>query len=1138
MKNTLTILSLVCFFYTGFSQELPTIIPPSPEASALAKFTNVPVSHYTGLPNITVPIYTIQQKGISIPISLSYHARGVQVSETASRTGLGWSLQYGGSISRQVRGKADEHPRYGYLSNGNSFMTYSVNKETRGNVHSIESNNPDYDFYPDQFSFTAGNISGKFVLDYATGKPVIQSFDDVKITHSGMDSFKIIDSKGNTYYFGKSKDEDEKRTAQDYQTSTGKSFYIDKIVDDPITPSFIAYSSWKLIDIETANGEMINYYYDNDNEDVGATVYYRKNYDKHDTDPGGVTNSVSNITDIQKIHTRVSYVSNYEKQLSKISFNQGRDSVVFVKSDSLRHDFNGHSLERISIYNQSKLIKSFKLNYKFTTSSDRTSMLSYFTSGSGFFEQYFKRMFLESVEEEVSDGQKLPPYVFTYDSQILPSVFSSKQDYWGYYNGAVNNGPFTRPFNYGSYKDVDRRVDTLKSEAGILKEIKYPTGGIAKFTYEHNKGYIPIGMSRLKKPQINPASKSEVVKVLTKADFYNEQMNTYTPLEVQLPYSTGVTYNIFCNRLRYENDPMTTPDCIFSFTLDGQVINTGEDVVIFTGNSFNYDGTTSIGVHPINHPDLDPNLHIDGDIDFKITITYNIESSFIYGAGKRIKKVEMISQIGDTLAKEYEYNFPVEYGSNPSGAIIGLPTYLNRAENSSNIYTHYNDASSAYSSFQSNSIGYSSVIEYHGTKQNNIGKTEYTYTNMSDSGGDYYEFPYHPPTDNEWLRGKNILTKVYKKKESGEYSPVKEISNKYLYGNIEYSADFQYAGLLHENFIFTPLGGIYDWITNSPLDTVNNRTFFKMPLFMRQRNPLPSEGYPNDYVPGYRTYHLTGGTQHLLRTVETDYYDDGTLEKTTTYDYDYDKHYQLKSTENTNSKGEVLKKLYYYPIDRNDLLEITDEAKDVAVKLEGENRLELLQTDILKDNVLQSRVQYNYKDWGNNIILSKDIQTLKGVYNSTTNKLESRIVYHDYDEKGNPLEISKKDGTSIIYIWGYNKQFPVAKIENATFIAGKPNTITNSQKILINNAVSATINETTTSTENSLRTKLQLLREGFPKNMVTTYTYDPLIGVTSITDPRGETIYYEYDGFNRLKFVKDADRNILSKNEYYYKNQQ
>ena len=57
----------------------------------------------------------------------------------------------------------------------------------------------------------------------------------------------------------------------------------------------------------------------------------------------------------------------------------------------------------------------------------------------------------------------------------------------------------------------------------------------------------------------------------------------------------------------------------------------------------------------------------------------------------------------------------------------------------------------------------------------------------------------------------------------------------------------------------------------------------------------------------------------------------------------------------------------------------------------------------------------------------------------------------------------------------------------------------------------------------------------FQISMVTTYTYDPLIGITSATDPRGYTTYYDYDGFGRLNQVKDADGHILSANEYNYK---
>jgi YD repeat-containing protein len=67
---------------------------------------------------------------------------------------------------------------------------------------------------------------------------------------------------------------------------------------------------------------------------------------------------------------------------------------------------------------------------------------------------------------------------------------------------------------------------------------------------------------------------------------------------------------------------------------------------------------------------------------------------------------------------------------------------------------------------------------------------------------------------------------------------------------------------------------------------------------------------------------------------------------------------------------------------------------------------------------------------------------------------------------------------------------------------------------------------------NALRTSTDA---NLQKAMITTYTYNPLIGISTVTDPKGDTQTYHYDEFNRLQFVKDSEDNILSENAYHYR---
>src|SRR5580698_7637476 len=64
----------------------------SPTAASLGKYGDFPVSYNTGLPQISIPIYTVKAGSLSLPISLSYHASGLKVQEEASWVGAGWSL--------------------------------------------------------------------------------------------------------------------------------------------------------------------------------------------------------------------------------------------------------------------------------------------------------------------------------------------------------------------------------------------------------------------------------------------------------------------------------------------------------------------------------------------------------------------------------------------------------------------------------------------------------------------------------------------------------------------------------------------------------------------------------------------------------------------------------------------------------------------------------------------------------------------------------------------------------------------------------------------------------------------------------------------------------------------------------------
>lgn len=83
-------------------QFLPSVIPPTPQAAALARYGEYPVSHTTGIPDITIPLYEIDLGGYKLPITISYHASGFRPDDVATPVGLGWVLNAGGAVTRTI----------------------------------------------------------------------------------------------------------------------------------------------------------------------------------------------------------------------------------------------------------------------------------------------------------------------------------------------------------------------------------------------------------------------------------------------------------------------------------------------------------------------------------------------------------------------------------------------------------------------------------------------------------------------------------------------------------------------------------------------------------------------------------------------------------------------------------------------------------------------------------------------------------------------------------------------------------------------------------------------------------------------------------------------------------------------------
>lgn len=1114
------------FCVWGYTQELPNILPPSPEPSALIKYAQTEMTPYTGLPNISIPFHTITHKGVNIPISLTYSGGGVKVADIASWVGLGWNLQAGGLVTRTINWLPDDKSTWGYMNTIYDLQHFADNPDDPNTFpyccevdkHSdllSDENVHQRDYEPDEFTYTIPGYSGTFYYDQNISDFVELPRTNVKINAVKNSSgkilgFTIITPDGVQYQFGGSEEYLEKiKAVKSYSLTMDGLFYSSNVKGYESTTD-LYYQSWmlkKIIFPNTNDHIAFNYIIE---DNVKAIVLS----DEEMILPVGDYTLKHNRNYIEKKFT--------QPKLSEILFPSGK--ISFKRSTIERLDLkNSYALEKITLYDyNNSFVKSFILN---TEQSEAKLMRNYTPP---FFDVHNiegkNRLRLKSISQIDQNENLNSTYSFEYNEQKLPSRYSNAVDYFGYFNGQLNDNKIPKARGYVAglpnvYKgSANRAIHPNYTQAEMLTKITYPTGGIEEFVWENHKiSFFLYGNPS----QYRDYLLKETIALQNTSLFLDSNFSStvYSHTFTISPNSDGwVNFDI--EMLGCLGPELNNSNCPYIISLTGvdtafshNVALSDYKIQLIPGKTYKIMAKSRNGetfCDPINDPNCsNSSPFLNAIINYDIDPTPN---EYLFG-GLRVAKIKTYDDSSSsfpTTSIQYDYKF---HDSEPtpnitSGMVYQLPinhiTNFNAQNDYANGIAHTTKITASASLIpvkRGALVGYKNVTEFHNNKGLSNGFKEYKFNDL-DVWGDY-QF------SNNYFN--SPFPRIYKRNLRPDWRN----------GNLNEIKYYNNTNSLVK----------HDFFEYETFDTFHKKgsefavQVFRMPPI---QNPnVPETAFTNAYATyyGYTTeyYRLK---QHKV----IDYFTNGNVENTSSYHYNNPLLFSEITT--INSEGEVLKTKNYYPNDVKSISSLNHDnlttlEKEAIDQLKLQNRIaKPIQVETFKDNVLLSTQRTNYKNT-KGLYLPEVIQTSKGSQN-----LEDRIVYHNYDDKGNPVEVSKKDGTKIYYVWGYNQTQPIAKIKSYTDIE-----LANIAS-LINTAISASNSDTDAASENNLRTALNNIRNNanMVNSQVTTFTYDPLIGVTSITDPRGQTIYYEYDDFNRLEFVKDADGNLLKEYKYNYKN--
>jgi hypothetical protein len=981
----------------GQSENLGVSLP-SANAGGLGLYTEMPVSYFTGIPSISIPLFEMKGNKISLPISMSYHAGGLRPELHPGWVGNGWSLEAGGVITRKMNGQSDERQRLGQGmgKSGYYYNTQNLNNSTWNSqaqmvngvyqnvIPSGNSSLYDCDTEPDEFDFNFLGVTGKFFLDQ-TKNWQVQSESYLKVIFDEADlrapftthisgpydpnnisptfgKFTIIDAKGNKYIFG---------SLDNFNTAIEFSDVMRPSPADGFGNTIVA-TSWYLTQIVSADEtEVINLTYERG--PLTCQLGFSSAWGGFTT-PG--VNTGFNWT------IPANFSSACTVNVNSVGISGWIQFPVYLTSISmpcknLFVDFTGKS-------------KSDDLKYIDDLSSN---------------DDYLKML----THVVVSDGSAttvtdpLPsdfPSAYAQNAQVMAT--SNVIPYYNAHYDVITN----------STNNFSKRFIWLKLD-GITVRNSVTNATIRSITFNYNND----PQKRLQLVSLNIRDKNEQA-----VQNYSFGYNNSTPLPQYL--RTLTDHWGFHNNFNFTGQ---APSFGIDYTQDFYQRRSPDPTGIYTkaeiltSITFPTGGQASFGYEPNTYSSVvyrDPlSTYLGGTIPKPETGI---------GGGLRISQIDLSDGSGNTMTKNFYYVKNYIAGADPatlpsSGVLDTKPVYkfLNQGTLSNGgIMTNQLIASNPVIPTTSNSsstlIGYTQVIE----KQSDGSYTFYEYTNHDNGYNDQLQtastyslaMTDYPPTSLAFERGKLIREASYEV-NAGQQRLISENLNTYASVQPTYYTD----PLVSANALYDRAsvicGNAVEWRRSA--------------YFM----------YSFPFVPTVQTekvYSMDGSGTNIA--------------KTTTLTYDLYKN--VVAIEGTNSKGQLERIEYKYPYHFSS----SDPLNPYALMVEMNKISEPVEKRILIGNYLVRAELYTYKIYSAKKVLRDAVYVfetgapvlsssvgLTYYVNGGTLGFDSRYKKQtdlNYDNAGNISSVTKPGNSNGCYLWDYQLQLPVAKVENASNIYG------------------------------------------------------------------------------------------------------